>query len=147
VLLAGDLAGGVIVMLGDPAIELVVLRVWPAVAPLEFGGDVLVAVFVDQLCEQRTVELFRVHIFETRLAAPLPVLDQIGEELAAPADAALEEPEIDIGKAPGNAAEEQRLGHGVAGCREVADMVESKIARRVAQTEAAAAGVECRRDL
>src|SRR5205823_6275744 len=122
-LIASDLAGCVIVVLGDPAVELVVLRVWPAVAALEFGGDVLIAVFVDQLCKQRAVELLRIHVFETGLAAPLPMLDQIGEELAAPADAALEETEIDIGKAPGDAAEEQALGHGMPGGRKVADVV------------------------
>ena len=134
-------------MLGDPAVELVVLRVRPAVAALEFGGDVLIAVFVDQLRQQRAIELFRVHVFEAGLPAPLPVLDQIGKELAAPADAALQEPEVHVGEAPRHPAKEQRLGHRVTGRGKVADMVKGEVARGVAQAEAAAAGVKSRRHL
>ena len=54
--------------------------------------------------------------------------------------------EVQIGEAPRHAAEEQRLGDGVAGVGKMADMVEGEIARRIAQAEAAAAGVEGRRD-
>ena len=74
------------------------------------------------------------------------MLDQIGEKLAAPADAAFEEAEAQIREAPRDAAEEQPLRHRVPGRREMADMVEGEIARVVAQSEAAAAGVEGRRD-
>src|SRR5262249_10292189 len=71
-------------------------------------------------------------------------LDEIGEELTAPAYPAFEESKIEIGEAPRNAAEEQRLGHGVAGGGEVADMVICEIARRIAQAEAAAPSMEGR---
>ncbi len=74
------------------------------------------------------------------------MLDQIGEQLAAPADAAFEEAEPQLGEAPGHAAEEQPLGDGVAGRREMADMVEGEVAWVVAQTKAAPAGVEGRRN-
>ena len=75
------------------------------------------------------------------------MLDQIGEQLAAPADPAFEKAEAQIGEAPRHAAEEQGLGDGMAGGGEMADMVEGEVRRRIAQAEAAAAGVEGRRDL
>ena len=100
-----------------------------------------------QLAQQRPVELFRVHIGEARGAAPLPMLDQVAEQLAAPAGPALEKGETQIGEAPGHAAEEQRLGDGVPGRGEMADMVEGEVRRRVALAVAAAAGVEGGRDL
>ena len=49
VLLPGDLARGVIVVHRDPAVELVIARIWPAVAAAQFVADVLVPVFIDQL--------------------------------------------------------------------------------------------------
>jgi hypothetical protein len=57
------------------------------------------------------------------------MLDQIGEQLAGPADPAFEEPEIDIREAPCDAAEEEALGDRVAGGGEVADMVVGEVAR------------------
>src|SRR5690348_11149171 len=75
------------------------------------------------------------------------MLDQIGEELAGPAGAAFEEPEAQLGEAPRHASEEDRLGDRMAGGGEMADMVEGEVARPIAQTETAAAGVESRRDL
>src|SRR5262249_27238515 len=83
---------------------------------------------------------------QTLGAAPLPVLDQVTEQLAAPADAALEEREAQIGEAPGHAAEEQRLGDVVAGRGEVTDVVEGEVRRAVALAIGAAAGMEGRRD-
>src|SRR5438105_11762683 len=74
------------------------------------------------------------------------MLEQIGEQLTAPADAAFQKAEAQIGEAPGHAAEEQALSDGMPGRREMADMVEGEVRRVVAQTEAAAAGVKGRRD-
>ena len=74
------------------------------------------------------------------------MLDQVAEQLAAPADAALEEREAQVGEAPGHAAEEQRLGDVVAGRGEVTDMVEGEVRRAVALAIGAAAGMEGRRD-
>ena len=74
------------------------------------------------------------------------MLDQVAEQLAAPADAAFEEGEAQIGEAPGHAAEEQRLGDVVAGRGEVTDMVEGEVGRAVALAIGAAAGMEGRRD-
>src|SRR5262249_11841514 len=140
VLLAGDLAGGVVVVYRNPAIELVVLRIWPAIAATQFGGNVLVAVFVDQLRQQRTVEVFRVHVFEPGLAAPLPMLDQIGEQLTRPAGATFEEAKAQIGETPRHAAEKQGLGYRMPGGGEVTDVVEGEVTGRIAQTHAAASG-------
>ncbi len=74
------------------------------------------------------------------------MLDQVGEELAAPAHAAFEKCKMQIGEAPRHAAQEQALGDGVAGGGEMADMVEGEVGGRIAQTEAAAAGMEGGRD-
>ena len=74
------------------------------------------------------------------------MFDQVGEELAAPADPAFEEAEPQIRETPGDAAEEEALGDRVAGGGEVADMVEREVARVVAQAKAAPAGVEGRRN-
>jgi len=48
-------------------------------------------------------------------AAPLPMLDQIAEQLTGPADAAFEKREAQLREAPGDAAEENRLGGRVTG--------------------------------
>src|SRR5215475_7499214 len=74
------------------------------------------------------------------------MLDQVAEQLAAPAHTALEERKAQIRKTPGHAAEEQRFGDVVAGIREVTDMVEGEIRRAVTLTIRATAGVEGRRD-
>src|SRR4029077_12176266 len=70
----------------------------------------------------------------------------VTEQLAAPAHAALEEREAQIGEAPGHAAEEQRLGDVVAGRGEVTDVVEGEVGRAVALAIGAAAGMEGRGD-
>ena len=67
------------------------------------------------------------HIFEAGLAAPLPMLDQIGEELAPPADAAFEEAKAQFREAPGHPAEKQPFRDGMPGRREMADMIEGEI--------------------
>src|SRR5262249_33153225 len=146
VFLAGDVAGGVIVENWDAAGEFVHLAAGPAVAPRQLGGHVVIAVLVDEALEERAVELFRVHIGNTLPAAPLPMLDQIGEDLAPQAAPTFEEGEADTGEAPRRPAEKQRLGDGVPGGGEVADVVEGEVAGRIAQTEPAADGVESRRD-
>ena len=74
------------------------------------------------------------------------MLDEIAEELATPADAPLEEREAQVREPPGHAAEEQRLGHVVAGVGEVADVVEREVGRAIALAVGAAAGMEGRRD-
>src|SRR5262249_59853482 len=94
----------------------------------------------------RGIELGRVQVRHALGALPLPVLDQVTEQLAAPADAALEEREAQVGEAPGHAAEEQRLGDVVARRGEVTDVIEGEVGRTVALAVGAAAGMECRRD-
>src|SRR5262245_16533405 len=118
----------------------------PAVAPVELSADVGVAVLLDQLAQERPVEFGRIHVLQTLGAAPFPMFDQVAEELAAPAYAALEKSEAEIGKTPRHAAQEQRLRHGVAARGEMADMVEGEVGRAVALAVAAAAGMERRGD-
>ena len=55
--------------------------------------------------------------------ALLPVADEVGVERRRPRHAALEEPEVEVGEAAGDAAEEQRLGQRVVALAEHADVV------------------------
>ena len=71
---------------------------------------------------------------------------EIGEERARPAHAALEEREVQLREAPRDAAEEDGLGHRLAGGGEVADVVVAEVRRRVAEQDRARAVVEARRD-
>ena len=84
----------------------------------------------------------RVHALERPAVAPFPVLDQVTEQLAGPPDTALEEGEPKTREAPGHPAQEDRLGDGVAGGGEVADVVVDEVRRRVAQPAAPGAHVE-----
>src|SRR5262245_24057509 len=86
------------------------------------------------------------NVLEPLRPPPLPVLDEIAEELAAPADTAFEEGETQVWEPSGHAAEEQGLGHVVAGRGEVTDVVEREVGRAVALAIGPAAGVEGRRD-
>src|SRR4030095_5646861 len=75
-----------------------------------------------------------------------PVPDEVGEERAGPAHAALEKGEIDLGEAASHAAKEDGLGHGLTRRREVADVVVAEVRRRVAEQDGARAVVKAWRD-
>jgi hypothetical protein len=60
------------------------------------------------------------------------MLNQIPEELAGPADTAFEKRKAQFRESPRDAAEENRLGGRVPGCREMADMAVGEIGRRQA---------------
>src|SRR5262245_6343438 len=79
-------------------------------------------------------------------AALLPVADEVRVEHAGPAHAALEEGEVQVREAAGDAAEEQGLAHRVAGGGEVADVVVAEVRRGVAEEDRAGAVVEAGRD-
>src|SRR5262245_57135309 len=140
VLLLGDVTVDVVVGRHPAGEEVLFER--PAIAAVELGGDVGVAVLADQLAQQRAIELGRIHVRQALSAAPLPMLDQVTEQLAAPTDAALEEREAQVGKAPGYAAEEQRLGDAVACRGEVTDVIEGEVRRAVTLAIRAAACME-----
>src|SRR6266550_6952793 len=146
VLLPGDLARREIVELGAISGQVLGIGAGPAVARLQRRGDVVIAVLLDHIHQQLAVELLRLHALQGLRATPLPMLNHIAEKLTAPADAAFEEGEAQFGEAPRYAAEEDRLGDGMAGGREMADMVVDEIRRRVAQPLAACAAVEGRRN-
>src|SRR5207302_10605282 len=92
------------------------------------------------------VQSRRVRVLEGVTLTLLPVADEIGIEGACPARAALQEREVQLGEAAGHAAEEDGLGHGLAGGGEVADVVVAEVRRRVAEQDRARAVVEARRD-
>ena len=80
--------------------------------------------------------------------ALLPVLDDVDQQRAGPADAALEEGDVQIGEAPGDAAEEQRLAQPVHALGEEADVVEDVAGdrRERVRRDVADAAVEDRRE-
>src|SRR5439155_4268910 len=57
-----------------------------------------------------------------------------------------QEGEVQLRKAPGNAAEEESLGHRLPRRREVADVVVAEVRRRVPEQGRTRAVVEARRD-
>src|SRR5204863_5590939 len=77
--------------------------------PGEVGAEALVAVLREQLHEQFRVDPRRVEMVDRLAVALLPVREEIGVERARPADAALEQAEAELRKAPRDTAEEQRL--------------------------------------
>src|SRR5262249_48704119 len=93
-----------------------------------------------------TVELLRPHVLERLDVAPFPMLQQVAEQLRAPADPAFQEREAQLRETPGNAAEEDALGRGVAGIREMADMVVGEVGWAIAKRLIAAGRVEGRGD-
>jgi hypothetical protein len=76
VFLAGDLAGREIVDILDAAGQIGLLRVGQAAALAQGGGDIAIAVFLDEAHQLGAVELVGVHTLERLGAAPLPMLDQ-----------------------------------------------------------------------
>src|SRR5438093_694400 len=142
VFLAPDLAAGVVVEILDAAGTVaVVVQALAATNRFDHRG---LAVLLGQRQEPRPIEPRRVRVLERVQLALLPVADQVSEERARPAHAALEEGEVDLGEAAGDAAEEDGLGHGLAGGGEVADVVVAEVGRRVAQENRARAVVEAR---
>jgi hypothetical protein len=67
------------------------LGVREATALAQGDGDVAIAIFFDAAHQLGAVELVRVHTFERLGAAPLPMLDQIAEQLTGLALRHLEE--------------------------------------------------------
>src|SRR6516162_5286777 len=68
------------------------------------------------------VRAVRMHALQCLGAAPLPMLDQIAEQLTSPADAAFEKGKAQFREAPGDAAQEDRLGGRMPGGGEMADV-------------------------
>src|SRR5271169_1737098 len=107
-------------------------------------GDVVIAVFLDQAHQLGAVELVRVHALQCLGAAPLPMLDQIAEELAGPADAAFEESKAQFREPPGDAAQKDRFRGRMSGRSEMADVAVAEIGWRQPQTLIEAGAVEGR---
>jgi len=92
------------------------------VAPADGLRHHLAAVLARELEQPGAVELVGVGALDRLPVALLPVPDEVGVQHARPAGAALEEREVQLGEASGDAAQEHGLGHGVAGRGEVADV-------------------------
>src|SRR5262249_61590553 len=109
VLLLRDLAGGVVVEILEAARQAERVRIGPAIAGAQRRDVVLVSVLLGQLLEQGAVERPRVHVLEGLAVALVPVADEVAEQHATPAHAALQEREPELGEAPGDPAEEDSL--------------------------------------
>src|ERR1700704_2694902 len=102
VLLSGDLAGGVVVKIGDPAGQLVIARIGPAVALAQGRNECLPAVLADESRQHGAVEVARMAVFKTLQAALLPMGQEIAIEHAGPARAAFEERDVEAREAAGH---------------------------------------------
>src|SRR6266851_4335116 len=74
------------------------------------------------------------------------VLDQIAKQLIGPIDAAFKEGKAQLREAPGDAAEENRLGGRMPSRGEMADVAVGEFGRRQAQAPVEAGAVEGWRD-
>src|SRR5207302_7387898 len=74
----------------------------------------LAPVLLREVEQGGAVELARIRVLERFLVALFPVTYEVGVEHAGPADAALEEREVEFREAAGHAAEEERLAHRLA---------------------------------
>src|SRR4029453_2259413 len=147
VLLARDLAAEVVVEILDAARQRrirVALEPVAAAHRVHHGGE---AVLLRVLEEGGAVEIARVGAFDGLAIALLPVTDEIGVKHAGPADATLQEGEVEIREAAREAPEEESLAHRVARGGEVPDVVVAEVRRRVAQENGARPVVEAGRDL
>src|SRR5207244_2354893 len=106
----------------------------------------IVAVAVDELGEELGVDERRVEMLDGLGIALLPVLEHAAVEALGPERAALEEPELELGEAAGDAAEEQRLADRLATVGEAADLVVLVPRHRGVGAPADRTGVEGRGD-
>src|SRR5439155_13486517 len=146
VALAADLAAEVVVEVLEATGQLRVGVAFEPLAPAH-GLHHRVATVLLRVPEQRReVELVRVRRLDRLPVALLPVADEVRVEHARPADAALEEGEVQVREPARHAAEEEGLRDRVAGRGEVTDVVEAEVRRRVAEQDRARAVVKARRD-
>src|SRR5438093_3800158 len=146
VFLALDLAAEVVVEILNAAGQLRVRVAFQTLTAAHRLHHRVPTVLLRELEQGREVELVRVRALDRLPVALLPVPDEIGVEHAAPADAALEEREVQVREASGHAAEEERLADRVARGGEVADVVVAEVRRRIAEEDRARAVVEARRN-
>src|SRR5207245_6615845 len=144
VLLARDLAArGVVESLDAAGAVTVVVQALATSHGVDHRG---LRVLLRQLEQALPVEPRGIRVLERVPLPLLPVPDEIRIERAGPAHPAFQEGEVQLGEAPGDAAEEDGLGHRLAGGGEVADVVVAEVRRRVAEQDRARAVVKARRD-
>jgi hypothetical protein len=94
------------------------------------------AVLPEELLEEAQIQVGRLRLgFHRIAAAPLPVTDEVGHEVARPPDTALQEGKAQLREPVGDAAEDESLGEGVAGIGDVTDVVRVKVHRIVCATD------------
>src|SRR5262245_23337081 len=119
-----DAAGRIVVQIVDSTCSSrAVLGCERRVEILHTAGKPLATILVDQLDQQRSIEVGRIHFLQRGTIAFLPVPDQIGVESARPSYAAFEKSHLERGKAPRHSAQEHRLTYRLARRGEVTDMV------------------------
>ena len=88
-------------------------------------------VLLEEPPELRGVEVRRLQVLvHERPVALLPVTEEVTVEVARPADAALEEAEVQRGEPLGDAAEEEAAGERVVALREVPEVVADEVRRQ-----------------
>ena len=106
----------------------------------------IAAVPLEQRRELGPVDALGVEAAHGLPVALLPVADEVGVERRGPRHAAFEEAEVEVGEAPGDAAEEERLGQRVVALAEHADVVVDVARDRAAGLPSHRRGVERRGD-
>ncbi len=147
VLLLLDAATEVVVGVLHPAVERRVRVALEALAARDGLDHLGPSVPPGQLQQPPAVEPARVRGLDGLPVALLPVADEVRVEHAGPAHPALQEREVEVGKAPRDPAEEERLGHRVPRGGEVADVVVAEVGGRVAQEDRTRPVVEGRGQL
>src|SRR5882672_2657494 len=100
VFLALDPARGVIVEVRDAARGRDGIGTGPAVALAQGRRHVLAPILAHEVHEERAIQVAGIGVLERLAVALLPVADEIGVEHGGPADAALEEGEVEAGEPP-----------------------------------------------
>src|SRR5262249_38061584 len=98
--------------------------------PEEVDSIARVAVFghssfeaLEQAAEHFAVQVGGIVVLDRGAVALFPMADQIAVQASSPTDAALQEREFQLRKAPRDAAQEQRLAYRLARRAEMADMI------------------------
>ena len=92
----------------------------------------MATIFNQQIAKHRAIEVRRIHFLERRAVAFLPMPDEIAVQHAGPRDPALQESDLEVGEAPGHAAEKQRLADRLQRGGEMTDVVVGEVAERAA---------------
>src|SRR3989442_8183771 len=94
---------------------------------VEVRDERLRAIAPEIVSEHAQIEVGRVRVVECLQVTLLPMANQIAVQHTGPADASFEEGELEHREPARHASEEKRFADGLAGSREVSDMVVDKV--------------------